>query len=220
MSLRHSGGVARPAHSTMYPRWEDGAPVALIPLEAPSEPFPGPVMGPDFPKGPRQPPSATLQPEQLGYTVPLAFPPRLRFREQTLGLCAPSGVSSRILGCTQHAPSLGASLPSTCTSVCPALVVWQSTTHMTHTCGGWGVSAEPPSPADRTWCVTARTRPCGGKWPACGRSMPSSRKLSTRCVAGPGGCLRVPSSAGLTVPFPRSSSSSSSPWCSRTGSWE
>ena len=45
-------------------------------------------------------------------------------------------------------------------------------------CPGW---VECP---DGAWSVAARTRPCGGRWPACGRNTPNSRKSSTRCDAG------------------------------------
>lgn len=55
--------------------------------------------------------------------------------------------------------------------------------------------------ADQTWSVAARTRPCGGRWPACGRSTPSSRKSSTRYEAGRRGAQWVPSAARLTVPL-------------------
>lgn len=41
-----------------------------------------------------------------------------------------------------------------------------------------------PGPLTAPWSVAVKTRPCGGKWPACGRSTPSSRKSSTRYTAG------------------------------------
>lgn len=115
--------------------------------------------------------------------------------------------------------------PRLMASVCPSPAAWQSTE------GPWCqqalVSPQPcysqapsnlqaPTPqtlhlprageggagaSDHAWCVPVRTRPCGGRWPACGRSTPSSRRSSTRCAAGLGGRLLGPIVARLTVPF-------------------
>lgn len=41
-----------------------------------------------------------------------------------------------------------------------------------------------PGPLTAPWSVAVKTRPCGGRWPACGRSTPSSRRSSTRYTAG------------------------------------